>query len=95
MPLPNLRNQCTAKSKRSQLRCLNPSAFGCKVCRFHGARRYFPTGEKAPNYKHGRQTKEALDNFREKMRLIRDLEEIGFKYGLMRGSKLVGRKPKV
>jgi hypothetical protein len=43
MPLPNVASgrtaQCRARSKRSLRRCLNPAAFGCKTCRFHGARR--------------------------------------------------------
>ena len=94
MPLPYLKNQCTAKSKRSQVRCLNPCAFKCKVCRFHGARRLVPSGPDHPLYIHGKATKEVRAEHSKKMAEIRDLEAIGFKIGMFTGTRFVGRKPK-
>ena len=94
MPLPYLKNQCSAKSKRSQARCLNPCAFNCKVCRFHGARRKAPSGPDHPLYIHGQATKEARAEHSKKMTEIRELEAIGFKIGMFTGTRFVGRKPK-
>ncbi len=94
MPLPYLKNQCSAKSKRSQARCLNPCAFNCKVCRFHGARREVPSGPDHPLYIHGNDTRVARAEHSKKMAEIRNLEAIGFKIGMFNGTRLVGRKPK-
>ena len=63
MPLPSVLNgarQCQAKSKRSGNRCLNPAAYGCRTCRFHGAHRpqQAPSGEEHWNFKHGKATKQ-------------------------------------
>lgn len=95
MPLPYLKSQCSAKSKRSQARCLNPCAFNCEVCRFHGARRQVPTGKAHPLYIHGQATKEVRAEHSKKMTEIRDLEAIGFKIGMFTGTRFVGRKPKL
>jgi hypothetical protein len=62
MPLPSVLNgaqQCQAKSKRSGNRCLNPAAYGCRTCRFHGAHRpqEVASGEEHWNFKHGKATK--------------------------------------
>jgi len=37
MPLNDNATQCTARSKNSQERCLNPAVQGFRVCRMHGA----------------------------------------------------------
>ena len=62
MPLPSVLNgarQCQANSKRSGKRCLNPAAYGCRTCRYHGAHRpqEAPAGEDHWNYQHGKATK--------------------------------------
>ncbi len=38
MPLRRIKKQCTAQSKISGKRCLNPAVTGYNVCRMHGAR---------------------------------------------------------
>ena len=37
MPLPDIKNRCTAHSKRTGERCQNPAVTGYTVCRHHGA----------------------------------------------------------
>lgn len=37
MPFPNMRNRCTARSKKTGERCQNPAVTGYKVCYHHGA----------------------------------------------------------
>ena len=93
MPLPNIKNRCTARNRTTGHRCKNPAAFGCKTCRYHGARRQIPKGEDHPNYKHGGRTLEALSKYRQKVAELDQLERLGHKYGLMKGSKRRGRKP--
>ena len=89
MPLPNVVSgrtpQCTARSKRSLRRCLNPAAFGCKTCRFHGARKpeSVKRGSAHPQYKHGRETVEARRRRVEAMGRIRDLVELGVRGGFI------------
>ena len=81
MPLPSILNgarQCQAKSKRSGNRCLNPAAYGCRTCRFHGAHRpqQAASGESHWNHQHGRATqkKRAEDAASAtKLLLLRDL----------------------
>jgi protein-arginine kinase activator protein McsA len=65
MPLPSIKlhgaKQCTAKSKRTDLPCNNPAAYGCRTCRMHGARKAesIKRGEQHPNFVHGGRTLEA------------------------------------
>ena len=62
MPLPSVAqhsaSQCTARAKSTRQRCLNPTAFGCKTCRLHGARKksLIKRGKLHPNYRHGMET---------------------------------------
>jgi hypothetical protein len=101
MPLPSVLNgarQCQADSKRSGKRCLNPAAYGCKTCRYHGAHRpqEAPAGEDHWNYQHGKATKKkrAEDAAAStKLLLLRDL---GVKLGMF-GDQLTGwpgRRPR-
>lgn len=65
MPLPSISKhdakQCTAKSKRTSLPCKNLAAYGCRTCRYHGARRpeSIKRGKQHPNYVHGNRTLES------------------------------------
>jgi hypothetical protein len=95
LPLPNLKAQCTAKNRKTGLRCKNPAAFGCKTCRYHGARRQISKGENHPNYKHGERTLEALSKYSQKVAELDHLEDIAHRAGVMAGSKRRGRKPLV
>jgi hypothetical protein len=45
--------RCTAKSKRSGLRCQAPAVRGKNVCRMHGAFAGAPKGERNGRWKHG------------------------------------------
>jgi hypothetical protein len=93
LPLPNLKAQCTAKNRKTGERCKNPAAFGCKSCRYHGARRQIRRGEQHPNYKHGGRTLEALNNYSQKVAELDHLEDIAHRAGVMAGPKRRGRKP--
>ena len=60
MPLPYLKKKCTARSKRTGLPCNNPSAFNCRTCRVHGARRQetIKKGKDHPQFTFGNETRE-------------------------------------
>ena len=94
MPLPNLKYQCTASNRKCGLRCKNPTAFGCKACRYHGARRQIRRGEAHYNYKHGRRTLEALSKYSQKVAELDQLEDIAHSAGVMVGPKRRGKKTK-
>ena len=90
MPLPNLRQQCTAQNRNKQRRCLNPAAFGCKTCRYHGARRQIAKGTDHPNYKHGNRSQDAIKSFSkasQELDMIEDMaESIGMVASRRRGT---------
>ena len=100
MPLPSVLNgarQCQAKSKRSGNRCLNPAAYGCRTCRFHGAHRpqQAPSGEEHWNFKHGKATKQKRAEDAASATKLLLLRDLGLRIGLF-GSKptgWVGRPP--
>ena len=91
MPLPNLKRQCTAQNRNKQRRCLNPAAFGCKTCRYHGARRNIKANDAHPNYKHGKRTKVAIQKLRTEMKEIDALEDIARSFGML-ASRRRGRR---
>ena len=99
MPLPNVVSgrtaQCAARSKRSLRRCLNPAAFGCKTCRFHGARRpeSVKRGSDHPQYKHGRETQQRRQTRQEASIRLRDLEELMYLCRFTTAKRTPGRKP--
>jgi len=98
VPLPNVLTgqtlQCRARSKRHERRCLNPAAFGCKTCRFHGARRpeSVKRGSDHPQYSHGRETLEARRRRVEAMSRIRLLTDLGVAGGFIQ-RRIPGRRP--
>jgi hypothetical protein len=67
----NAAPRCTARSKRTGLRCRAPAVRGHSVCRMHGARGGAPAGTRNGNYKHGGRTKEAIAEMREVNELLR------------------------
>ncbi len=99
MPLPNVLSgrtpQCEARSKRSLRRCLNPCAFGMPVCRFHGARRQetIKRGSAHPQYRHGRETREARRRRVEGMTRIRRLVDLAVDAGFIK-TRISGRRPR-
>jgi hypothetical protein len=66
------------------------------VCKVHGARKRetILRGKDHPRYKHGKATQKARAEYSYKMQELRVLEDLGFKYGIMVGSRTAGRKPK-
>jgi hypothetical protein len=97
MPLPNMKKQCTAIKRKTGERCKNPAAWGCNTCRYHGARRpeSIKRGADHPQYQHGESTQEARAAYSEASSRLHELEEIGFRSGLMAGRRTPGRKPKM
>lgn len=74
MPLLNLNNQCTATSKRTGVRCVNPAVTGCNVCYVHGAPR------KKPKNAPPRETKSGIHSTvirKYKHKLTKTAEELG------------------
>ena len=96
MPLPNLNRQCTARVRSTGNQCLNPAAFGCKTCRYHGARRKetVKAGKHHPQFKTGERSKEAIEQFRSKMLELHNIEALARSAGVITGPKTKGRKPK-
>ena len=83
MPLPNLKQQSTARNRNKQRRCLNPAAFGCKTCRYHGARRQIAKGTNHPNYKHGNRSQDAIKSFQGAMKALDEVEDMAVVAGLV------------
>lgn len=89
MPLPSVRihgaMQCQVRSKRTGLPCQNPSAFGTKACRIHGAHRAYTglSGANNPNYQHGNCTNKARAEYRAARVRLRELESLMVARGLI------------
>ena len=96
MPLPNLNRRCVAEARSTGNQCLNPAAFGCKTCRYHGARRKetVKVGKAHPQYKHGERTKEAIQKYRAAMFELQTIERLGRESGVLIGPRTSGRKTK-
>ena len=91
MPLPNLKQQCTAQNRNKQRRCLNPAAFGCKTCRYHGARRQIAKGTDHPNYKHGNRSQDAIKSFSKASQELDMIEDMAESIGMV-ASRRRGRR---
>ncbi len=79
--------QCKQIKKNGE-QCKNQGAYGCKTCKYHGARR-IRFGELAPNYKHGGRTKEAMHS-RERLRMLTFIgNTLGFLKRKLRGRKIL------
>lgn len=92
-------NQCTAKSKRSGVRCLAPAVKGKSVCRMHGGKSTGPRTEEGllrsarAKLSHGTQTRHARLAHKKAILAIRALEESALLNGIPWGPRLSGRKP--
>ncbi len=99
MPLPSVlggARQCQANSKRSGQRCLNPAAYGCKTCRYHGAHRGSASfsGTSHWNYKHGKDTKKQRAQNAAASAKLNYLRDLGNLLGMFTGKTgWPGRKP--
>lgn len=91
--------QCSAKSKRTGQQCRAPAARGMTKCRHHGG---LSTGPQTLEGKarcaaaktvHGFDTRALRAERAEGMRRLRDLEELGYRLGIMSGPRTPGRKP--
>lgn len=91
--------QCQAKSKRTGQQCRAPASRGKPVCRFHGGA---STGPKTLEGRercavakmvHGFDTRKARAERSEGMSRLRDLEDLGYRLGIMSGPRTPGRKP--
>lgn len=100
MPLPGIvsgkAKRCAAKCKARGDRCRNPAAWGCKTCRYHGARRpsSIRRGESHPQHRHGQETLEAKAERNQRLAELRELEALSYAFGLFSGPRWRGRKPK-
>ena len=100
MPLPSVSkhsaNQCTARAKTTNHRCLNPAAFGCRTCRLHGARKRssIKAGKDHPNYLNGTETLHAKRQRSLKLSELREIENDLIERGLIKCNRTVGRKPR-
>ena len=94
LPLPNLKNQCTANNRNTGQHCKNLAGFGCTICKSHGPH-IIRSGVDHPNYKHGERKLEALSNYSQKVAELDQLEDIANRASVMTGSKRRGRKPVV
>ena len=101
MPLPSILNgalQCQVNCKRKPgVRCKNPAAYGCKSCRMHGAHksRNTLTGENHPQFKHGRNTKQAKHRQQQTSTKLHFLEDLGHHIKMFPegATRTRGRKP--
>ena len=98
MPLPSVEKygakRCSAKSKRTKEPCKNPAAYGCRTCRYHGAKRSRKAlnGEAHPNFKNAGCTKSDKAERRKKSLMFQRLEEIGRHIGMFNGTKTRGKR---
>lgn len=101
MPLPNIisgkTSRCTAKCKARGDRCRNPSAYGMRVCRYHGAKKpeAIKRGANHPQYRHGQETREAKAERSKKLTELRELEALSIAFGLVTGPRWRGRQPRL
>lgn len=95
MPLPCVSKfgakRCEALNRQTKQQCKNPAAFGCKVCRYHGAHPV-KRGKQATNYLHGNYSQDSLKRNSEKLVELQMIENLGFALGFMTGAKTTGRK---
>lgn len=93
--------QCQAQSKRTKQQCRAPASRGKTLCRFHGSA---STGPKthggrsrcaAAKTVHGYETRKTRIERAEGMRRLRILEDLGYRLGIISGTRMPGRKPNI
>ena len=83
MPLPSVEKfgakRCIAKNRKSGLQCGNPASWGCRTCRYHGARKSknATSGEVHYRYVSGESTKKAKAERSAKSVMFRYLTDLG------------------
>jgi hypothetical protein len=101
MPLPSVEKygarQCSAKNRKTGLRCKNPSAWSCKTCRYHGAKKNkkVKSGKEHYRFIDGSESIESRKTRSEASLRFHLLEEIGLYINLFVSgfNKTPGRKP--
>ena len=90
----NVPRICPCLRKNGQRAVHSPAAYAMPVCRFHGARRPETVlrGPRHPQYRHGRDTLEAMRNRVEAMTQIRVLTDLGVAGGFLT-KRISGRRP--
>ena len=68
--------RCTARSRRTEVRCQGPAVTGWTVCRFHGAGGGHSAGRDHPSWKHGMRSRQWVEERRMLNELIREAREI-------------------
>ena len=92
--------RCSARSKRTKLRCGAPAMKGKKVCRTHGGKSTGPKTEQGKansakaNLKHGRYTKQAQTEHSEASAQLSQLEDAMYLLGMSDAPRSTGRKAK-
>ena len=99
MPLPSVEKfgamRCIANNRKTGLQCKNPSAWSCKVCRYHGARKSknSSAGQAHYRYANGKGTKESKAEHRHVSTVLLTIRDLGDSIGMFNGSHTRGRKP--
>jgi hypothetical protein len=92
--------RCSARSKRTKLRCGAPAMKGKKVCRTHGGTSTGPRTEQGKansakaNLKNGKYTKQAQTEHSEASAQLSQLEDAMYLLGMSDAPRCTGRKAK-
>lgn len=92
--------RCSARSKRTKLRCGAPAMRGKKVCATHGGKSTGPKTEQGKansakaNLKHGKYTKQAQTEHSEASAQLSQLEDAMYLLGMSDAPRSTGRKAK-
>ena len=92
--------RCSARSKRTKLRCGAPAMKGKRVCRTHGGKSTGPKSEQGKansakaNLKHGKYTKQAQTEHSEASAQLSQLEDAMYLLGMSGAPRCTGRKAK-
>jgi hypothetical protein len=92
MPLPRINKQCTALTKQTKQPCKNPAAYGCRTCRYHGARKNIVRGKDHVNFVHGRRTLEAEKQSSVQSAKLQMMEDAMHLLGMTTAKRSRGRK---
>jgi len=92
--------RCSARSKRTKLRCSAPAMKGKRVCSTHGGKSTGPRTEQGKatsakaNLKHGKYTKQAQTEHSEASARLSQLEDAMYLLGMSDAPRCTGRKAK-
>ena len=92
--------RCSARSKRTKLRCGAPAMKGKRVCATHGGKSTGPKTEQGKansakaNLKHGKYTKQAQTEHSEASAQLSQLEDAMYLLGMSDALRCTGRKAK-